>query len=223
MDLVLASASPRRAKLLQAMGLTAIIAPAHIDESPQPDESPEAMACRLADLKARWIAERYPTSLVLAADTLVVLNDTVLGKPRDPEQALEMLRALRGREHVVHTGVAVHHPHQAVLQLASSAVRMRDYKDQEMDAYVRSGDPMDKAGAYACQHPVFQPVASYGNCYANVMGLPLCHVYRLLAHWQIAPQHHPLQSCPWALEHARCQWAEAILQADPKTWTTVCH
>ncbi len=219
MEIVLASASPRRAQLLASLGLNPVIAPADVAETPVHGESPAAMACRLAASKAYMACRRHGASIVIAADTLVVLDGAVLGKPRDAAEAVVMLRALRGREHVVHTGLAVCRAGELVLQLATSAVRMRDYTDDEVAAYVATGDPLDKAGAYACQHPVFQPVAAYGDCYANVMGLPLCHLQRLLAHWNLAVPIHPLQGCPWPIQRGGCTWAEPILTAASSDWT----
>jgi MAF protein len=217
-QIILASASPRRAQLLAAMGLTLAIAPADVDETMLPGEAPAVMACRLAASKAQRDAQLWPEALVLAADTLVVLDGIVLGKPRDAQEALEMLTLLRGREHLVHTGLAVARDGEIVVQLATSPVSMRSYSAAEIAAYIATGDPLDKAGAYACQHPDFHPVASYGNCYANVMGLPLCHVQRLLTHWGVAAPRPPLEACPWAVAHRGCQWAAAILEADRSAW-----
>ncbi|NLX35110.1 MAG: septum formation protein Maf [Chloroflexi bacterium] len=220
MDLiVLASASPRRAELLGALGMQPSIVPADVDETPLPGESPTAMACRLASIKARAACSTRGEALVIAADTLVVLDGAVLGKPRDAAEATEMLCALRGRAHVVHTGIAICHQGELALQLASSPVVMRPYSDDEIANYVASGDPLDKAGAYACQHPEFRPVQEYGDCYANVMGLPLCHLHRQLALWGLSPARHPLRACPWARQHGGCAWARAILLAEPDTWT----
>ena len=219
MQIVLASGSPRRSELLRALGINAVIAPADVDEAPLPGESPATMACRLAAAKARAACASVQQGLVIAADTLVVLDGVVLGKPRDAAEAIAMLTALRGHAHVVHTGIALCYRGELALQLASSPVLMRPYDDAEIARYVASGDPLDKAGGYACQHPDFRPVEAYGDCYANVMGLPLCHVHRRLAAWGLTPPRHPLQACPWPQQNGACNWAEAILAADPATWS----
>lgn len=218
LDILLASASPRRAELLEALGLSFTIVPAEVAERVLPGETPDRTACRLAAAKARAVSVLAEEALVVAADTLVVLDGLVLGKPRDAQQAVEMLLALRGREHLVHTGLAVGKAGALTLQLATSPVIMRDYSAAEIAAYVASGDPLDKAGAYGCQHPVFRPVETYGNCYANVMGLPLCHLYRLLAQLGATLPRSPLEACPWAIAHGGCAWSAAILQAPPTSW-----
>jgi MAF protein len=124
---------------------------------------------------------------VLAADTIVALGPDILGKPSDRQDATQMLRRLRGRRHLVYTAVAVYHPatRNMAREIAETAVLMRDYTDAEISAYVDSRDPMDKAGAYAIQHPVFDPAAQVDGCWLNVMGLPLCHVARALAQFGV--------------------------------------
>ena len=181
LSIVLASGSPRRRELLQGLGMALSVRPANVDESALPDEAPVAMVRRLAVSKARAAALCGTNeALVIAADTIVVRNDTVLGKPRDPAEATAMLRSLRDRAHTVHTGMAVCLGNLLCSQVASSPVIMRAYSDAEIEAYVASGDPMDKAGAYACQNPIFNPVHHYGSCYANVMGLPVSRVWKAL-------------------------------------------
>ncbi|MBI4497970.1 MAG: septum formation protein Maf [Chloroflexi bacterium] len=181
---VLASASPRRRELLACLGLPFQIAPAAVDEAallrgaPATPETAEALARAKAQAAAA-----PPGAVVIAADTLVVRDGTILGKPRDPEEAAAMLHTLRGRAHQVMTGVAVRLAGTQGAQSghAVSAVTMRPYAEAEIQAYVASGDPLDKAGAYAIQHPVFRPVARLEGCYWNVVGLPLCLLGRLLA------------------------------------------
>lgn len=129
-----------------------------------------------------------------------------------------MLRHLRGRRHWVYSGLTILSPRGAAPNEATLArvvactpVIMRDYGDEELERYVASGDPLDKAGAYAVQHETFRPIARLEGCYANVVGLPMCHLYRSLAgHWGVA-LGHPLESCPYARQHAGCAWATAIL------------
>lgn len=179
--LVLASRSPRRQALLAGLGLTFIVDPAEADESPLPGETAEAMVLRLSGLKATTVARRHPAALVLAADTVVALDGALLGKPADPAEATAMLAALRGRAHIVHTAVALAWDGELRAGLSTSSVTMRAYTDAEIAAYVATGDPLDKAGAYAIQHPDFAPVAAWTGCYASIMGLPLDLARAMLA------------------------------------------
>lgn len=180
MHLILASTSPRRRDLLAMLGIPFTLAAPDVDEASLPGETPGALARRLARLKAKTITRREPTAIVIAADTVVALGDDVLGKPVDDDDAARMLRALRGAPHEVYTGVAVACSGQVWEDVVASQVTMRPYSDAEIRTYVASGDPLDKAGAYAIQHAEFQPVAALHGCYANVVGLPLCAVQRLL-------------------------------------------
>jgi len=193
--LILASSSPRRRQLLAALGIPFIIDVADIDESRLGDESPRAHVRRLAETKARTVAVRHPQDVVLAADTIVVLDGRILGKPGSPDEARAMLQALRGRGHQVITAVAVAHAGDVSSDLDISTVVMRPYTDAEMDAYIASGDPMDKAGAYAIQHPGFQPVARLDGCFAGVMGLPLALTARLLSDAGLTPAAHWPHNC----------------------------
>jgi len=213
---ILASQSPRRLALLTEMGLPVEVSPAELDEVSLPGEEPEAQAQRLAWAKAEQVAQAMPEVLVIAADTLVVLEGRVLGKPRSRDEAISMLTRLRGRRHVVHTGLALAQLSSSLrsVQLATTSVQMRAYSEPEMRAYVASGDPMDKAGAYAIQNDAFEPVQRLDGCYANVVGLPLCHLYRVLAGWGLAPPYHPLERCPWAVQNRGCPWARGILMQE---------
>jgi len=209
--LILASASPRRQALLRVLGVPFIVRGSEVDETPRPGESPEAMAGRLSRAKAWDIAQGVPTGLVLAADTLVVLGMEVLGKPANPEEAAAMLRRLRGRMHRVVTAftvvdVAVRREHT---EAVTTRVWMRDYSNAEIEAYVASGGPMDKAGAYAIQDPRFAPVARVEGCPANVMGLPLCRVERVLRTWEVPLGDTPVRAC--RPEANRCQIAPRVL------------
>lgn len=179
--LILASQSPRRRQLLAALGLAFSVDAADVDETPLPGEDPAALACRLCRAKAAAVAARHPAAIVLAADTVVVLDGTLLGKPADPAEAVAMLRALRGRTHQVYTAVSVAAEGEITAQLSLSNVTMRPYSDDEIAAYVATGDPLDKAGAYAIQHPLFSPVAAWEGCYAGIMGLPLALTRAMLA------------------------------------------
>lgn len=180
--LVLASASPRRRELLTALGMPFAVRAADVPEELPPQVPAASLAEELALAKARAVAREEPDALVLGADTIVVLDGQPLGKPADAEEARQMLRALRGRAHEVVTGVAVVAPeHVARVDHARTLVHMRCYTDSEVEAYIASGDPFDKAGAYAIHHPEFRPVARIEGCYCNVVGLPLWTVRRLLA------------------------------------------
>ena len=189
--LILASASPRRRQLFSLLEVPFIASAADVDEEIEEGESPQEMVCRLSLDKARAVALSYPEDVIVAADTAVALDGDVLGKPADEAEAVVMLRRLREREHTVLSGVTVYYPasgracpersRRAITELAESAVWMRAYADEEMTRYAASGDPLDKAGAYAIQHQHFSPVERIGGCYASVMGLPLCHLARALA------------------------------------------
>jgi MAF protein len=180
MKLVLASASPRRRELLDAIGLGFDVAPVDLDEAAAAGTLPPLdAAAAVATAKARALPARAGT-VVLAADTMVVLDDRVIGKPADPLEAGQMLAALRGRTHTVVTGVVVRAPGSEWTAAIESGVRMRSYGDAEIEAYVAAGGGHDKAGAYGIQDAPFLPVEAIEGCYCNVMGLPLWTAYRLL-------------------------------------------
>ena len=180
-DIILASASPRRLRILERAGISVAVWPSHDPKAVGHDE-PEAQVEAIALAKARYVAARVQSGLVLGADTVVVDGDTVLGKPRDPGDALRMLRRLKDRHHRVLTAVAVVDAASGRTRSAvhESRVTMRPYTDDEIEAYVSSGEAQDKAGAYAIQDPDFHPVAALEGCYLNVVGLPLCSAVSLL-------------------------------------------
>jgi len=191
--LLLASASPRRRELVKLLGLPVEVTSADVDEVPLPGERAAEMAQRLSREKAlaaaRQIllpahqgASQFTFRLILASDTVVSLDGEPLGKPRDAAEARSMLRRLRGRIHQVYTAITLIdlQTDRSIADLAGSDVPMRRYTDAEIEAYIASGDPFDKAGAYAIQHAGFRPVEDFSGCFANVMGLPLCHVTRSL-------------------------------------------
>ena len=180
LPLILASSSPRRRQLLAALGLDFSVETAGIDESALPAEAPEAHARRLAETKAQVIAQQHPKAVVLAADTIVVYHDQIMGKPVDAGDAWRMLIALRESPHQVISAVAVAHDGFLRSAIHANHVLMRDYSDAEITAYIASGDPFDKAGAYAIQHPDFAPVAQFDGCPASIMGLPLALTAPLL-------------------------------------------
>lgn len=180
-ELVLASASPRRRQLLAGFGLDLEVAPVDIDETPRGGEEPGELACRLAAEKAAAaVALHAPGRLVLAADTVVALGERVLGKPADEADARRMLRALSGRRHEVHTAVALRRNAEAGLCLSSSEVDFRVLSAGEIDAYVATGEPLDKAGAYGIQGLAGIFVARLCGSYSGVVGLPLCETAELL-------------------------------------------
>lgn len=179
--IVLASASPRRRELLALLGLPFRVVPAEVDERPLGGEDGCALAHRLARTKALVVAADAG-ELVLAADTVVVLDGAILGKPADAAEAMAMLRRLRGRSHEVYTAVALRAGAGRLLEGGiASQVWLRALSDAEVAGYVASGDPLDKAGAYAVQSQAFRLVERLVGCYANVVGLPLCVTGDVLA------------------------------------------
>ncbi len=179
LPLILASASPRRHELLALTGLTFEVAASQIDERPHSGELPPEHVCRLSKAKAQASGSQIkPPALILAADTIVVDGELILGKPHDEQDAWAILRRLRGRTHHVYTAITLLNSatEHSQTQLVCSPVTMRAYSDEEITAYIAGGDPFDKAGAYAIQHPDFRPVENAAHCFANVMGLPLCHL-----------------------------------------------
>ncbi|MBI5668863.1 MAG: septum formation protein Maf [Chloroflexi bacterium] len=202
--LILASSSPRRRELLASLGIDFTIIKPQVDESQRPGEPPLDYVARLSREKAADVAARLDKpAAVLAADTVVILGaDTlgvdergdILGKPADADDARDMLRRLRGRTHRVCTaltliqvdGVGARYivslqPPQSLTRVTCTDVTMRDYSDAEIEAYIATGDPFDKAGSYAIQHPEFNPVARIDGSYTNVVGLPLETLRAMLA------------------------------------------
>ncbi len=189
--LILASNSPRRRQLLGLVVGSFRVQPADVDESLLPRESPQEYVLRLAEDKARAVGEGVNgRSIIVAADTTVVDDGEILGKPAHAEEAGRILRRLRGRTHQVLTGLAVFHPLDKLLvtKLIATDVPMRNYSDQEIEDYIASGDPYDKAGAYAVQNEAFHPVSNLGGCFANVMGFPICHFMLALEELMVYPQ-----------------------------------
>lgn len=174
---VLASASPRRRALLQSVGLSPVIDPADVDETPRPDEAPLAYALRVATDKAQKKAHPVP---VLAADTVVALDGTILGKSADPAEAERMLARLSGRTHTVHTAVVVAHHGHHYFDVVSAQVRFRHLSAQEIARYVATKEPLDKAGAYGIQGEGGALVAAVEGSYTTIVGLPLEETLRLL-------------------------------------------
>lgn len=214
--LILASNSPRRRQLLSLGEWEFKVIPANVDETHLPEEDPAHYVLRLAKTKARAAAPgalpgaapgAQPGWLVIAADTIVVDSSkhaiTILEKPASPAEAFQMLSRLRGRSHQVFTALAVLDPVTDRLEtdLCVTDVPMRSYTDEEIDAYLSTGDPMDKAGAYAIQNKSFHPVDHLEGCYASVMGLPLCHLQRTLRRFGIFPKVDLSQPCQSSLNY----------------------
>jgi len=205
---ILASASPRRQSLLGLLGYPFTVVVSGVDEDVHLGNDPPTYVARTARHKAEAVAQSpnlhspnrqspvsYPPSrtIIIAADTTVALDDAIMGKPAGPDEAGDMLRALRGRTHEVHTAVCVLEPAagRELVSVHSAAVTMRAYSDAEIDAYIATGDPFDKAGAYAIQHPVFQPVARLAGCFLGVVGLSLCDLIPLLRQLDVPDRFDP--------------------------------
>ncbi len=210
-SLILASTSPRRRELITLFGLEFKFISADIDESPRAGEPPAALVWRLSRAKAALGVQQFSDALIVAADTLVALDGAILGKPKDSADATLMLQRLRARAHIVYSGVTVAQGARQITQVATTTVWMRDYSDAEIAAYVATGDPFDKAAAYAIQHDAFHPVSRIDGCHANVMGLPLCHLYSALKAFGVAVAE-PDRACQAHLKIV-CPVARGILES----------
>jgi septum formation protein len=177
--LILASRSPRRTELLRSAGLEFTVRAMEVDESIEGDESPHSYVQRLAEKKALAVAVQ-PGELILAADTTVALGDEILGKPLDDEDARRMLQKLSGRRHEVYTGVCLRSAGIVNTRVACTGVWFDTLSPSEIEAYVRSGEPLDKAGAYAIQGLASKFIPRIDGSYSNVVGLPVDLVYRML-------------------------------------------
>jgi septum formation protein len=204
--IILASNSPRRKQLFDLTGWDYQVLGASVDESVRPDEPPDKYVQRLAQEKAQAVVPLLPRdgkaqAMIVAADTTVALGGEILGKPSSPVEAETMLRRLRDRSHQVYTGLFALRPGDgtAVSEVVGTDVTMRNFSDEEIEAYVLSGDPLDKAGAYAIQHADFHPVQNLQGCYANVMGLPVCHMARMLAKLGLQSRNPIVEACQEAL------------------------
>jgi len=183
MRLILASASPRRRDLLRSAGIDFEVRPSQIVEEIQPGELPEEFARRAAREKATQVGASMPPGvLVLGADTVVVIDGQTLGKPSDPRDATRMLHLLSGQTHQVHTGICLVRAPDAIeaLKHETTLVTFRDLDEEEIRQYVESGEPGDKAGAYAIQGLASKFVTRISGCYSNVVGLPVALVYEIL-------------------------------------------
>ena len=201
-NIVLASESQRRREIIGALDAAVEIVPSGIDEPPPgQDESAEEYVANTASVKARAVSSNgHSEALVIGADTSVVLEGKILGKPIDAAEALAMLTALRGRSHRVVTGVTVARDGITASSVTSSDVEMREYSEDEREAYIASGEPFDKAGGYAIQDRLFAPVSALSGCYLNVVGFPLCEVVRLMSEVgvdvRLKPEWRAPERCP---------------------------
>lgn len=214
---VLASNSPRRRQLFGLGGWDFTVIAAGVDETPLENESPREYVIRLAKAKALAIQPRAESeAVIIGSDTTVVDGNEILGKPVDEADAKRMLKQLRGRVHQVYTAIAVLRDGKMVTELSIIDVPMRNYSDDEIAAYIQTGDPMDKAGAYAIQHAEFKPVPVLEGCFAGVMGLPMCHVLRTLKQFNISTSVDVPSACQSLLQYD-CKVSPAILsgRGDP--------
>jgi septum formation protein len=219
-ELILASASPRRHELIRLLSLPFTVQAADVDEESVTQPDPAENARQTAALKAEVVvaalaarADRLADkAIVVAADTTVAIDGRMLAKPAGENEAWQMLRLLRGRNHHVYTGLTLIQPEtgHTIYDVAVTAVTMRHYSDAEIAAYIASGDPMDKAGAYAIQHPEFRPVAALEGCYANVIGLPLCHLACALHEMSVALPVKRSAVCP--PQSSQCPFYPTLLE-----------
>ena len=186
MQLILASQSPRRRELLSKIGKPFQVEAADIDETMDPKLPPRDEVARVSREKARVVAEKHPEAVVIAADTIVVCQDHIMGKPHSEKEAGRMLKMLSGKCHQVMTGLTVRQGEKVLSCTEVTDVQFRTLSDREIGAYVRTGEPMDKAGAYAIQGGGAFFAAHISGDYYNVVGLPLCRLGRLLQ--SVAPE-----------------------------------
>lgn len=187
---------------------------ADIDETPFENESPREYVIRLAQAKASAVQPKAESdAVILGSDTTVVDGNEILGKPVNEADARRMLEQLRGRVHQVYTAIAILQNGKMVTGLSIIDVPMRNYSDAELEAYIQTGDPMDKAGAYAIQHPEFKPVLFLEGCRAGVMGLPMCHVLRTLSQFDIDASADVPSACQSLLQYD-CKVSPAILTGE---------
>jgi len=176
MKLILASASPRRQELLKTAGFNFEVIPANIDETPNPSHTPEQLVRSLAEQKCEAIHNTMPKEIVIGADTVVVIDGLILGKPSNKAEAFDMLKRLQGHPHIVYTGVSIRSPQKYVSFVESTKVYMRALSDEEIHEYIATGEPMDKAGSYGIQERGATLIERVEGDYFTVVGLPLCRL-----------------------------------------------
>ena len=189
MNFILASASPRRRELLGSIGVAFEVLPSNVPEVHQPGEAPEEYVARLSRDKANALAQEHPSRWVIAADTTVHLGDQLLEKPADPRDAMRMLATIAGQTHMVYTGVTLQNVERGWCdtRVAETEVRMLPLSPQEIEWYVGTGEPLDKAGAYAAQGVGAVFIESIHGSYTNVVGLPLATLFQMLRRAGIDP------------------------------------
>ena len=188
MQIILASQSPRRRQLLEQMEISHFdIIPAKGEERADPNLTPEQLVEELSRQKAAEIAANHPDALIIAADTVVAVDGTVLGKPRDRDDAVRMLQTLSGREHTVYSGLTVCWQGRSVTQHEATAVRFRPLTLDDIHHYVSTGEPMDKAGSYGIQGYGCTLVEGISGDYYNVVGLPVCRLSQILSGFGVDP------------------------------------
>ncbi len=180
LDVILASASPRRYELLKNLGLNFKVIPSHAEESHEKRGNMEDVVKANARLKGESVAKEYPEALVISADTIVVLGEHIMGKPKNEQEAFEMLKALSGQTHQVYTGLGLFNGNRSALDAVCTQVRFRTLSDEEIWAYINTGEPFDKAGGYGIQGQGALLVEGINGCYYNVVGLPLTRLFTML-------------------------------------------
>lgn len=197
--IVLASQSPRRKMLLEKLNVAFQVVPSRLAELPPMGERPNAYAARMALEKAVKVGQFFPDHLVIGADTVVAIQDVILGKPKSPQEAVLMLSRLSGQVHEVWTGICVYHARSGteIVKAVSTAVRFRELTQDEIDAYVQSGEPMDKAGAYAIQGLGKSLVRDLKGSYHNVIGLPTMELGKILEQIGVPIDSKSIESSRW--------------------------
>jgi MAF protein len=219
-EFILASKSPRRQMLLRNLINHFIVLETDIDETIQPGEDPADFVLRLASEKAFAAGKKLEEStlqnvVVIAADTIVVDKEKVLGKPIDAADAKNILDRLKNRTHQVLSGIALYKLETGKIRssMVLTEVRMRNYTETEVQEYINSGDPFDKAGAYAIQNDSFNPAPDFEGCFANVMGLPLCHLSLLLEKENLEIDSRVADRCQESI-HYQCPVYSQILTGE---------
>jgi septum formation protein len=214
-SILLASNSARRRQLIHLTGWEVTYASADIDETRYPGEMARDYVTRMAREKSQAIHDRNQAENILSADTIVVDGETIYGKPADGADARSILMALRGHAHQVMTAITLIgcNGGKEIQDLCVSDVRIRSFTTGELEAYIQSGDPMDKAGAYAIQNQAFHPVEGFTGCFASVMGMPLCHLARMANKLGLTLDEDLAGKCQMALGYP-CTIHEAVRRGD---------
>jgi septum formation protein len=207
-EFILASKSPRRKTLLRNLIDPFLVVNSDIDELVIPGEKPDEFVIRLAQEKALKggagvLPNTFENAFVIGADTIVVDGTEILGKPIDQADAARILEQLRGNTHQVLSGIALYNLTNGDIQtrLVCTEVKMREYTEDEIQEYIASGDPLDKAGAYGIQNRDFNPAPEFSGCFANVMGLPLCHLAVLMKEVGIDLDHRVAERCQNSIKY----------------------